>query len=161
VIPARKLLSIGEGSPWSTRVAPTQSWKASVPTQRFTVSIKEPASHGKTAYSTRYWNRTTQGLGIVVAPVTAKEHKGIFLLCHYFATAKCAVKSKWLRNTTKFYRRFTNATRPRRRRLTDALGQHAALRTRIFPTPARTLATAPDPCARAAQHPPRSARDAI
>src|SRR5262250_490748 len=71
------------------------------------------------------------------------------------------VKSKWLRNTTKFYRCFTNATRPRRRRLTDALGQHAALRTRIFPTLAHTLATAPDPCARAAQHPPRSAHDAI
>jgi hypothetical protein len=32
-------------------------------------------------------NQTTRGLVILVARLTAKEHKRIFSLCHYFATS--------------------------------------------------------------------------
>ena len=64
-------------------------------------------------------------------------------------------------NATEFHQCFTCATRPLRHRLTDGLGRHAGRRTRLCPTPARTLASAPDPCARAAQRPPRSARGAV
>ena len=42
--------------------------------------------HNRAAEQNRI--RTTRGLLILVAPVTAKEHKGIFLLCYYFARRK-------------------------------------------------------------------------
>src|SRR5262245_31472837 len=35
----------------------------------------------------------TRGLWILVAPVTAQEHKEIFLLCHYFARRKKRINS--------------------------------------------------------------------
>jgi hypothetical protein len=59
-----------------------------------------------------------------------------------------------------FHQCFTCATRPHRHRLPDGLCRHAVRRTRIYPIPARTLASGPDPYARTRQRPLRFARGA-
>src|SRR5215813_7388017 len=49
----------------------------------------------------------TRGLWILVAPVTAQEHKEIFLLCHYFARRKKRINSNPPTSDTKRIRQFT------------------------------------------------------
>src|SRR5215813_10718579 len=94
-----------------------------------------------------------------VAPAShALEDKRLAHLWASCRKKRCYITQK---NTREFRRHFTYATRPGRHRLANGLGRHAVRRTRICPTPARISASAPHPCARAAQHPPRSARGAV
>jgi hypothetical protein len=52
----------------------------------FTSATHEKQNTLKTARRDR--TRPTRGLLILVASLTARQHKRVFLLCHYFATTK-------------------------------------------------------------------------